>query len=191
MFDEPLNSIVLDLLFTMAVFHGLAKLRLHTTSTRAFFRAITADTGERLRRFEEASKGYKTKELESEKARRVKRQAKGKGRRNRDAVPKKSVDDNSEPVPKPKGKGKGKERQSEDKEQVKRGKGKGKFVTEERNKNTGGSHTHNIPVAKKEKGLNLQTYKTHELGHFVDDIEQHGTSDLFNTQEVRSFALKV
>lgn len=146
MFGEPLNSVVLDILFVMALFHGLAKLRLHTTSTRAFFRAVTADIGEKLRSFEEASKGYKTKELESEKARRLKRQAKAKSKKD--------------------------------------GKGKGKDVEAAEN-----PPTTNIPTAKKEKGLNLKTYKTHELGHFADDIECHGTLDLCNTQEVRTFAL--
>lgn len=49
-----------------------------------------------------------------------------------------------------------------------------------------------VPSMKKEepkrlkKFLNLQTYKHHSLGDFVDTIRRYGTTDSYSTQLVRS-----
>ncbi|THG96656.1 hypothetical protein EW026_g5211 [Hermanssonia centrifuga] len=49
--DEPYNTVVLDLLFTLATWHALAKLRMHTDGTLSIFEATTANLGTLLRRF--------------------------------------------------------------------------------------------------------------------------------------------
>jgi hypothetical protein len=45
------DSIVLDLLFDLAVWHGYAKLRLHTDDTLGFFDTATVVLGQSVRKF--------------------------------------------------------------------------------------------------------------------------------------------
>ncbi|KAJ7104783.1 hypothetical protein C8R44DRAFT_562447, partial [Mycena epipterygia] len=84
---EPHNGMVLDLLFTLADWHSLAKLKMHTDSTIGLLRSATKELGRLLRRFKrDTCSQFPTKELPSEEAARGRRQArkaatgKGKGR---------------------------------------------------------------------------------------------------------------
>ncbi|KAG2010412.1 hypothetical protein CC2G_013241 [Coprinopsis cinerea AmutBmut pab1-1] len=81
------NSAVLDLLFVLATWQALAKLRLHTTSTLALLEDATKALGNTLRTYlNKVAAGYQTKELPTEEAARGRRDAarikkgKGKGR---------------------------------------------------------------------------------------------------------------
>ncbi|KAF9237846.1 hypothetical protein BU15DRAFT_75648 [Melanogaster broomeanus] len=66
---SPYNEIILDLLFELATWHGLAKLRMHTDTTLGFLDTSTTRLGRFLRRFvSETEKGYVTKDLPSEEA---------------------------------------------------------------------------------------------------------------------------
>lgn len=77
MFDSPHNEAVLDLLFTLAEWHTLAKLRLHTDTTVMSLRQSTKDLGRQLRRFKNYTCSFfDTKELPKEEAARGRRQAK-------------------------------------------------------------------------------------------------------------------
>lgn len=70
------NKMVLDLLFELATFHGLAKLRLHTERTLQDLEASTARLGVELRRFTSTvGEAYITRELRSETAARGRRKA--------------------------------------------------------------------------------------------------------------------
>lgn len=74
---EPYNSDILDLLFTLAEWHTLAKLKLHTDTTIPLLRTATTEVGRLLRRFKRvACPHWATKELPSEAAARGRRQAK-------------------------------------------------------------------------------------------------------------------
>ncbi|KAL1719284.1 hypothetical protein EV715DRAFT_272872 [Schizophyllum commune] len=73
------QKIILDMLFDLAHWHGLAKLRLHTDSTIASLRYATRELGQSLRRFETISQEYDTRELPREKAARMKRAQKEAG----------------------------------------------------------------------------------------------------------------
>ncbi|KAJ7469128.1 hypothetical protein FB451DRAFT_1006634, partial [Mycena latifolia] len=84
---EPWNSEVLDVLFTLAEWHSLAKLKLHTDGSVGLLKAATKEVGRLLRRFQRVvCAAYpNTKELPSEEAARGRRQAKkaaksGKGK---------------------------------------------------------------------------------------------------------------
>jgi hypothetical protein len=67
---------VLDLLFELATWHGLAKLRLHTESTLHALDTSTTRLGRILRRFKATTcRGFHTRELPSEKAARGRRDA--------------------------------------------------------------------------------------------------------------------
>lgn len=63
-----MNKIVLDLLFVLAVWHVLAKLRLHTENTIRILEAVTTDLGKKRRKFAKKSMEYNPCELPSEEA---------------------------------------------------------------------------------------------------------------------------
>jgi hypothetical protein len=61
---EPHNSSILQLLFTLAHWHGLAKLRMHTDVTLRILDDTTTSLGEQLRHFQaETCSAYTTCEL--------------------------------------------------------------------------------------------------------------------------------
>ncbi|KDQ62873.1 hypothetical protein JAAARDRAFT_119096, partial [Jaapia argillacea MUCL 33604] len=66
---EPHNTIVMDLLFLTAYFHGLCKLRMHTNSMLAILDKVTVEFGKALRKFEDTTcAAYHTMELPKEAA---------------------------------------------------------------------------------------------------------------------------
>ncbi|KAG9097673.1 hypothetical protein FRC06_007313 [Ceratobasidium sp. 370] len=67
--DEPAQT----LLFLFAEWHGLAKLRLHTTATLKIFKSLTTRLGTALRNFVTLTKTLDTRETAKEYARRKKR----------------------------------------------------------------------------------------------------------------------
>ena len=80
MFDELLpaehDQIIMDLLFEMATWHSLAKLRLHTESTVTALEASTNRLGIVLRKFVSVTcEAFDTRELPSEEARRGRQKA--------------------------------------------------------------------------------------------------------------------
>lgn len=82
--DEPYNTIVLDLLWTLATWHALAKLRLHTSDTLTYLDDMTTALGQQLRRFKsDFCDHFITRELPRETSARGRRAAalagKGKG----------------------------------------------------------------------------------------------------------------
>ena len=73
---SPHNNIILDLLFELALWHGLAKLRLHTEHTLDLFQASTKSLAAMMRRFLKVTcKYYNTQELPKEMAARGRRTA--------------------------------------------------------------------------------------------------------------------
>lgn len=72
--DNTHNRAVLDLLFILAEWHAIAKLRLHTTSTVASLRDLTRMFGIRMRHFaNHICPQYDTRELPGETVARVRR----------------------------------------------------------------------------------------------------------------------
>lgn len=74
---EPHNTRVLDLIFILAQWHALAKLRQHTDMSLDILESTTKDLGQRLRDFESATcSAFKTRELKREAEARQRRQTK-------------------------------------------------------------------------------------------------------------------
>ena len=72
---EPHNTKVLQLLFTFAHWHGLAKLRLHTDATLQILDVTTTDLGNQLRAFQsDTCASFETLELKREAEARQRRQ---------------------------------------------------------------------------------------------------------------------
>lgn len=73
---EPHNQIVMNLLFLMAHWHGLAKLRLHTDDTLNRLDQLTSALGDQLRTFQKKTCSvFQTKELPRETRARARQQA--------------------------------------------------------------------------------------------------------------------
>ncbi|KAI0071014.1 hypothetical protein K474DRAFT_1712834 [Panus rudis PR-1116 ss-1] len=73
---EPHNEIIMKLLFTLATWHALAKLRLHTEKTLAFFEDTTRLLGTQVRQFSKVTcASYETRELPREATARKRRAA--------------------------------------------------------------------------------------------------------------------
>ncbi len=125
-----MDKIVLDLLWDLAVWHALAKLRLHTDSTLKILDQGTTNVGASVRRFVRACINIDTRELPREEAARGRREA-AKGKVNTSAT------------------------------------------------------------GKKQKKLNLQTFKWHDMGHVVEMIRRCGTTDGYSTQVVSKFQIYV
>jgi hypothetical protein len=67
---------LLNLLFELATWHGLAKLRMHTDTTLGFLDTSTTRLGQYLRQFmSETAKKFMTRDLPSEEAARGRRKA--------------------------------------------------------------------------------------------------------------------
>lgn len=168
----------MDLLFVLALFHGLAKLRLSTALTRDIFRAATADLGRRLRIFKAAADLIHTEELDGE----AEKRQRGHTRAElRNKSQKKSGSTTSEPPELVTGqqraskiKGKGKAKVSEREVDGAGDDGVWEDVAPADNKSRG--------KTKKKKAFTLSTYKVHELGHYVETVMRYGTLDIHSTQ---------
>ncbi|KAF4611550.1 hypothetical protein D9613_004494 [Agrocybe pediades] len=80
---DPHDAIVMDLLFELATWHGLAKLRMHTTSTLAALKSSTKALGVALRTFSTITcKAFDTRELPQEEAARARRNASAAAKRS-------------------------------------------------------------------------------------------------------------
>jgi hypothetical protein len=72
---EPHNTRILRLLFNLAHWHGLAKLRLHTHTSLDILSRVTTSLGKSFRDFQEKTCSmFQTRELEREKGARQRRQ---------------------------------------------------------------------------------------------------------------------
>ncbi|KAK7037071.1 hypothetical protein R3P38DRAFT_3480997 [Favolaschia claudopus] len=82
---DPHNDEIMDVVFSLAEWHTLAKLKMHTDTSVGWLRTATKELGRMLRRFQRVvCPYYDTRELPSEQAARGRRQAKkasqGKGK---------------------------------------------------------------------------------------------------------------
>ncbi|KJA26291.1 hypothetical protein HYPSUDRAFT_133110, partial [Hypholoma sublateritium FD-334 SS-4] len=127
---EPHNSNLLDILFTLAHWHAMAKLRQHTELSLHVLESITAQLGRLLRNFRDTtSEAFETKELKREVAARMRRSSK-KPTSSTDTSPTQTA----------------------------------------------------LNPEKRNKGLNLNTYKNHSLGDYVEMIRRNGTIDSYSTE---------
>ncbi|KAG2105838.1 uncharacterized protein F5147DRAFT_775151 [Suillus discolor] len=150
---EVHNNTIIDLLFTMSHWHGLAKLCIHSDLTLDIFEQQTTDLGKRFRHFKEkVCPSYQTQELDHEVGARSRRQAKGAAKRAGTIN------------------GRGSERAF----QGSNAKGKEKAKLEQ---NVPGAKQ-----PRRKKSFNIQTYKFHVLGDYVACIHHFGTTDSYSTE---------
>lgn len=125
----------MDMLFIFLLWHGLAKLKMHTETSVNIFERVTVQLGCAVRTFERKCRKIDTRELPKEAACR--------GRRKAAAAAKKGD-------------------------------------TGAATSTKGGPEK----VSRKQKMLNLITFKLHNLGHYPAWIRWMGTTDNYSTQVV-------
>jgi hypothetical protein len=172
---EPHNSAILNLLFVMAHWHGLAKLRMHHDLTLDIMESVVMSLGKLLRSFRDVTcLAFKTKELRREadaRARRELRKANPVYRHPpnvwagsadiRHPVSQSPAISEAPPPCQP---------------------------APERHPSAG-RHSTVLADAKvptrRPKTFNLGTYKGHSYGDYVKSIRQYGTMDSYSTEPVR------
>jgi hypothetical protein len=151
----------MELLFLLAYWQGLAKLRLHTEKTLDILDSVTRALGMALRAFKkETCSKFDTKELPKEAAARQRRETKLATKQSSSAKT-----------------AKGTEKEVESTAKSKTAKGKEKEVEPIAKSNSKSS--------RQPKCINLNTYKLHSLGDYANTIRQYGTTDSYSTQLVR------
>jgi hypothetical protein len=152
---EPHNRVVLDLLFVMAHWHGLAKLRMHHELTLEIMESVTVSLGKLLRSFSSITcLAFETKELRREADARVRRESK-KAAASHCPTGNPHVESTGPAVP---------------------------LASEEYQ--SAGQPPRAEASGRRPKSFNLSTYKVHSLGDYVKTIRQYGTTDSYSTELV-------
>jgi hypothetical protein len=155
------DSIVRKLLFELNTWHSLAKLRLHTETTVRDLEHSTTRLGTALRKFKDnVCPAYATRELPSEEAGRIRRQA---------SAAKKALQ--SQPT---------KKKQTLPSALQK----KKAALKKPGSPGSGPSHQ-----TRRQRTFNLNTYKTHSLGSYARAIRMYGSTDNYNSQTVGTCVL--
>jgi hypothetical protein len=145
-------------LFELNTWHSLAKLRLHTETTVKDLEHSTTRLGASLRKFQQkVCSAYKTFELPSEEAARVRRQA---------SAAKKALQSQSTKKQKTLPSAMQKKKSALTK--------------------TGSPGPSRQTKSSRERIFNLNTYKIHSLGSYPRAIRLHGSTDNYNSQTVGS-----
>jgi hypothetical protein len=160
----------MTLLYRLAEWHALAKLRMHTDSTLSTFDSVTTKLGQVLRSFRDTTcANFDTVELPREAAARGRKQrkAQNKNTSTSDACPA-PLDPNLtpgltnlnavDPVPIP--------------------------VNPVLSNDPPSEPSVRATKVRKTKRLNLSTYKFHALADYVPTIRMFGTTDSYSTQTV-------
>lgn len=138
---EPHNKDLLDVLFTLAHWHAIAKLRQHTELSLEVLKSVTIRLGGLLRNFRDTTReGFNTKELNREVSARVRKATK-----------------------------------------------KSATAAATKSSLTEGASNLKTNFGKQSRVLNLNTYKDHSLGDYVEMIRQNGTVDSYSTEMVQGF----
>jgi hypothetical protein len=150
------DRVVRKLLFELNTWHSLAKLRLHTETTVKDLEHSTTRLGANLRKFQEkVCPAYKTFELPSEEAARVRRQASAAKK-----APQSQSTKKQKTLPSA--------MQKKKSALMKTGSPGSSYQTKSRRQRT----------------FNLNTYKVHSLGGYARAIRLYGSSDNYNSQTV-------
>jgi hypothetical protein len=174
---EPYNESILELLFVMAHWHGLAKLRMHNDLTLQVMDAATVTLGEKLRDFcQNTCTAFATKELRREFNARVRRETTGSTSNRRHTTTNAQTQDteesctgnqiltNTESTPLPLS-------------------GQQQSVVES-NEIVANAEGKRKGPGRRYKTLNINTYKFHSFGDYVAAIRQYGTTDSYSTEPV-------
>lgn len=167
----------MDLLFIFAHWHGLAKLRQHTDLTLGILESTTSALGQALRDFQEKlCPAFDTKELKREAAARQRQQAKKASAPMNKSAPAGAATSNDTDI-----------NAATVEATVEPHTMQGALPLTD---SADGSTTSRkatqakLPAGRRKKTLNLNTYKAHALGDYVETIRRYGTTDSYSTEPV-------
>ena len=147
---------VLDLLFIMAHWHALAKLRLHTDISLDLMDDVTTTLGHTLRTFDKAtSSAFETRELHREAEAHLRRHNRSASHPGAPS----QIPDPSRPASTP-------------------------AVSSSSKTPVKPPRASSSVNARRPKKLNLNTYKHHALGDYAATIRRYGTTDSYTTELV-------
>jgi len=167
---EPHNKFVMELLFTMAHWHGLAKLRMHNDLTLAVMDAETLSLGVKLREFSQKTcPAFATRELRREYNARLRRSTKKSASRYCQTATSDvcALDATNQTPPSSKA--------AATPPATGQPQASGQASSGSQPKGAG----------RRFKTFNLNTYKFHSYGDYVATIRKHGTMDSYSTEPVR------
>jgi hypothetical protein len=192
---EPHNKRLLKLLFDLAHWHGLAKLRMHTDVTLGILSQVTTSLGNSFRDFQEKTCAtFQTRELERERAARERLRDKSNGR-PRFTTSSHSTGESMAVAVHRTGQGlAGASREGAGESVNAADHSTGPTPASAPSTGTGESANATNPSSeqepparkgtRKQKHLSLNTYTYHALGDYVKTISHLGTTDSYSTQSV-------
>lgn len=156
------NDDLMDLLFNLAHWHALAKLRQHTDLSLNILESVTIQLGQSLRQFQETTcLVYKTQELKREQTARLRKSQSKSAASKIIAAPSSNAND------------------------VVMADAEGVVAETSTPPCSSKAKTDATPKKPKlRKTLNLNTYKDHSLGDYVETIRRYGTVDSYSTELV-------
>lgn len=183
-----IEAVTFDMIWYLLWWHGMAKLREHTETTLRLLAWLTTAVGNAVRKFADLTAALETSELPSEEAARGRRdinEAKRREERQTKRGKKRDAAGN------PKGKAAARcsnvaENTTAQESQVIQGDTEGTQNLPATSSSARKQSAQNeVPTRKKKIMLNLARPKWHSMGHYVEDIRNHGCTDGFSTQGVR------
>jgi hypothetical protein len=169
---EPHNRNVLELLFVMAHWHGLAKLRAHNDLTLKVLDEVTKLLGVKLRAFSQKTcPAFATRELRQEFNARIRRNIKKTAPQHSQTLTGHGQASLSRPL---------------DNTALNPGVSPALPMTATTEQQSSSRDVAPVPPAgRRRKTFNLSTYKLHSLGDYVATIRRFGTTDSYSTEPVR------
>jgi len=179
---EPYNHKLITLLFRLAEWHALAKLRMHIEPTLNHLDDATTAVGNELRSFSKWTLDFNTIELPKETRTRQRRQCRKAGKWASKVAPNTPV---VAQISSPQTSLSGADLQTQTQTLPSDTTPNSlQPVGEAQHLNT--PQTTSSPPQPKVKRFNLLTYKIHSLGDYVSMIRKFGTTDSYSTQIVSS-----
>ena len=185
---EPHNRRILELIFVMAHWHALAKLRIHTDTTLAIMDDTTIVLGHKLRAFQRMTcSAFQTRELRREMDARVRRQVKKKTEQRGSSSSRHPTEQVATTPVKHKA-GSSSTEHNTSSNLASHSSGCASVVESPPSNNELQQRT--LPekprpdATRLPKGFNLNTYKFHALGDYTAAIRQFGTTDSYSTEIV-------
>jgi len=159
----------MDLLFTMAHWHGLAKLRMHNDLTIELMDAETASLGVKLRAFSRHTcPAFATRELQREYNARLQREAKSKSASRNSQTATSNATSNASAIS---------ATQASSSSEATR-----PIAEQPQTPTTMGVRSKR--AGRRTKTLNINTYKFHAYGDYPATIRRYGTMDSYSSETV-------
>lgn len=154
---------MLRLLFHLGHWHGLAKLRLHSDEMLNVLDQLTTTLGNDLRAFKKKTAALKTRELQ--------REANARSRRQTAYTTTTAEKAKTTPAP-------------HHTSSTLTTTATGTTVKSATLTATAGQQSSAKPATRRPLEFNMNTYKTHALGDYVETIRHYGTTDSYSTEFV-------